>query len=51
MSIKHRLFYGTLAIHQAIAKKMGGRIRFVPDYLNNPFLNTTEDLLQPHDHL
>ena len=35
-----------------ICKKTGdGFTLFVPDYLNNPFLNTTEDLLQPHDPL
>lgn len=35
MGIKHKLFYGTLDLHQAVARKMGGSVQFIPDYLKN----------------
>ena len=33
MSLKHDLFYKTLFLHQKIAKKFGGKVEFVPNYL------------------
>lgn len=35
MGIKHKLFYGTMALHQWVAKRQGGSIQFIPDYLKN----------------
>lgn len=36
MSIKHNLFYGSLYLHQKLAKHFGGELVFVPSgYLNN----------------
>ena len=29
-SLKHRLFYGSLGLHQAVARKFGGEVRFIP---------------------
>ena len=30
-SLKHRLFYGSLGLHQLLARKFGGSVRFIPD--------------------
>ena len=31
VSLKHRLFYGSLGLHQILARKFGGEVRFIPN--------------------